>query len=220
MFSSKIIFFSGRNMRFMRKQGHLRYDHTEQLQAIWRQKPGLGTRARSGYCGNANKRAWTLNRSEQLCYFYGKKSSTSLGCYFSGPSFPIYHPRPLLFLFNVEPHPYFRWLCPSLHIGGMFTFHSVIFESYSTVVYFSNVSEGSFWSSGSGDLTSFLLLLCKDAHKWFLCATYVARRNGEMTSMWLKKERHSQTDVTLIRDDPHTIRRQINKWEIFCKILH
>jgi hypothetical protein len=27
--------FSGRNMRFMRKQGHLQhYDHTEQLQAI------------------------------------------------------------------------------------------------------------------------------------------------------------------------------------------
>jgi hypothetical protein len=34
--------------------------------------------------------------------------------------------------------------CPARHIRGMFTFHSVIFKSYSTAVYFSNVSEGSF----------------------------------------------------------------------------
>jgi hypothetical protein len=101
-----------------------------------------------------------------------------------------------LVLFNVEPHPYFRWclLSQSSYLGGGSTFLSVIFKSYSTAGYFSNVSEGSFGHQ---------VLRISLPSSWS-CArvcthvsgpTYVAGRNGEMTSMGAQK-RHCIHRVT------------------------
>jgi hypothetical protein len=80
--------------------------------------------------------------------------------------------------------------CPTRHIRGMFTFHSVIFKSYSTAVYFSNVSEGSFGHLVRGSHFPSPVGV-QEGTEMVSGATYVARRNEEMTSMSLKKRKHT-----------------------------
>lgn len=99
--------------------------------------------ARVGYCSNAKKGAWTQQIRGALVFLKRKKKTFPWVLFF-------WTPLPTtICVCSIRIHIRTSGaVCPTRHIRGKFKFHRVIFKSYSTLVYFSYTSEGSFGHLG------------------------------------------------------------------------
>jgi hypothetical protein len=123
-----------------------------------------------------------------LALFYGKKKFTSLGCYFSGPPFPIYHPLTLSVqcgttsVFPVSP--------VLLVISGGCSHSIQLFLKVSAQpCIFLMYQKGHMviWFCGSHFPS---LVDVQECAQMVSGARYVAKRSDEMTSISPKKRKH------------------------------